>query len=40
MIHEFLLIGGFSCAVIGLTLSVWTLWDEIKKRRDKHEDEE
>ena len=40
MIHEFLLIGGFACAVVGLTLSLWTLWDEIKKRRDKHENEE
>lgn len=37
MIHKFLLIGGFSCAVIGLTLSVWTLWDEMKKRRKNHE---
>lgn len=40
MIHEFLLIGGFSCAVVGLALSVWMLWDEMKKRRGKHEDEE
>ena len=39
MIHEFLLIGGFACAVVGLSLSVWTLWDEMKKRRGKHEDE-
>ena len=35
MIHEFLLIGGFACAVIGLTLSVWTLLDEIKRRKKK-----
>lgn len=40
MIYEFLVVAGFACAVVGLTLSVWTLWDEIKKRRDKHEDEE
>ena len=40
MIHEFLLIGGFACAVVGLSLSVWTLWDEMKKRRGKHEDKE
>lgn len=37
MIHEFLLVGGFACAVIGLTLSVWTLWDEIKRR--KHDED-
>lgn len=35
MIHEFLLIGGFSCAVVGLALSVWTLLDEIKRRKKK-----
>lgn len=35
MIHEFLLIGGFVCAVVGLTLSMWTLWDEMKRRRKK-----
>ena len=35
MIHEFLLVGGFACAVIGLILSVWTLWDEIKRRKRK-----
>ena len=40
MIHEFLLIGGFACAIVGLALSIWGLWDELKKRRDKHEDKE
>ena len=35
MIHEFLLIGGFACAVVGLAISVWTLWDEIKRRKKK-----
>lgn len=40
MIHEFLLMAGFACAIVGLALSAWTLWDELKKRRDKHEDEE
>ena len=35
MIHEFLLIGGFSCAVVGLALSVWGPWDEIKRRKRK-----
>ena len=35
MIHEFLLIGGFSCAVVGLSISVWTLWDEMKRRKRK-----
>lgn len=35
MIHEFLLIGGFSCAVVGLALSAWTLWNEIKRRKRK-----
>ena len=40
MIHEFLLIGGFSCAVVGLALSAWTLWDEMKKRRGKRENKE
>lgn len=40
MIHEFLLIGGFSCAVVGLAISVWTLWDEMKKRRGKRENKE
>lgn len=39
MIHEFLLIGSFACAVVGLTLSLWTLWDELKKRR-KHDENE
>ena len=40
MIYEFLLVGGFACAVVGLALSVWTLWDEMKKRRDKRENKE
>ena len=35
MIHEFLLVGGFACAVTGLSLSVWTLIDEIKRRKKK-----
>ena len=33
MIHEFLLMAGFACAIIGLALSVWGLWDEIKRRK-------
>ena len=37
--QDFLLMAGFACAIVGLALSVWTLWDEMKKRRDKHEDE-
>ena len=40
MIHEFLLIGGFACAVVGLAISVWTMWDEMKKRRGKRENKE
>ena len=40
MIHEFLLIGGFACAVVGLAISVWTLLDEMKKRRGKRENKE
>ena len=37
MIHEFLLMAGFVCAIVGLALSVWGLWDEIKRR--KHDED-
>lgn len=35
MIHEFLLIGGFAFAVIGLALSIWSIVDELKRRKGK-----
>ena len=36
--QDFLLIAGFACAIVGLALSVWGLWDEIKRR--KHDEDE
>ena len=30
-----MLYGGFACAVVGLALSMWALWDEIKRRKKK-----
>ena len=35
MVHDFLLMAGFACAIVGLALSVWGLWDEIKRRKKK-----
>lgn len=36
--QDFLLMAGFACAIVGLALSVWGLWDEIKRR--KHDEDE
>lgn len=36
--QDFLLMAGFACAIVGLALSVWGLWDEIKRR--KHDENE
>ena len=33
--RDLMLAGGFACAVTGLALSVWTLIDEIKRRKRK-----
>ena len=33
--RDFMFNMGLACAVVGLTLSVWTLWDEIKRRKKK-----
>lgn len=35
--QDFLLMAGFACAIVGLALSVWGLWDEIKRR--KHDED-
>lgn len=39
MIREIMLWAGVLCAVAGLAISLWGLWDEKKKRRGNHEDE-
>lgn len=36
--QDFLLMAGFACAIVGLALSVWGLWDEIKRR--KHDEDQ
>ena len=33
--RDLMLYGGFACAVVGLALSVWGLWDEIKRRKKR-----
>ena len=40
MLREIMLWAGVLCAVAGLGLSLWGLWDDRRKRRDRHENEE
>ena len=35
MLREIMLWAGVLCAVAGLGLSLWGLWDEIKRRKNK-----